>query len=100
MLPCLLCDDPNHSKGQYEDNSMSQTILYYTEHCHLCDEAEALLHIAGYGECYIKVEIENDPGLLQLYEIHIPVLKRTDNEQELFWPFDAQKLAVFLEADK
>ena len=79
---------------------MSQTILYYTEHCHLCDEAEALLHNAGYGESYTKVEIENDPGLLQLYEIHIPVLKRTDSEQELFWPFDAQRLTVFLEADK
>ena len=79
---------------------MRQTILYYTEHCHLCDEAEALLHSAGYGKCYTKVEIENNPGLLQLYEIHIPVLKRTDNEQELFWPFDAQKLAAFLQSEQ
>ena len=42
---------------------MSQLNLYYTEHCHLCDEAETLLHAAGLGECYTKVEIENDPGL-------------------------------------
>ena len=79
---------------------MSQLILYYTEHCHLCDEAEALLHAEGYGERYTKVEIEDDPGLLQLYEIHIPVLKHVDNKEELFWPFGPQALAEFLEADK
>jgi hypothetical protein len=79
---------------------MSQLVLYYTEHCHLCDEAEALLHAAGYGECYTKVEIENNPGLLMLYEIHIPVLKRTDNEKELFWPFAKQELTEFTRADK
>ena len=79
---------------------MSQLILYYTEHCHLCDEAEALLLAAGYGDCYTKVEIEDDPSLLQLYEIHIPVLKHIDNKKELFWPFGPQELAVFLESDK
>ena len=79
---------------------MSQLILYYTEHCHLCDEAEALLNAAGYGECYTKVEIEDDPSLLQLYEIHIPVLKHVNNKKELFWPFGQQELTVFVESDK
>jgi hypothetical protein len=74
--------------------------LYYTEHCFLFYEAEALRHAAGYGECYTKVEIENNPGLLMLYEIHIPVLKRTDNEEELFWPFGQQELTEFTRADK
>jgi len=78
---------------------MSQLILYYTEYCHLCDEAEALLHTAGYGECYSKVEIENNPGLLKLYEIHIPVLKRTDNNKELFWPFGPGELTEFSRDD-
>jgi len=91
-----LCDDPNPVQGQYEDNSMGQLLLYYTEHCHLCDEAETLLQIAGLGDRYSKVEIENDPGLLELYEIHIPVLKRVDNNKELFWPFDQGELALFL----
>lgn len=75
---------------------MGQLLLYYTEHCHLCDEAETLLQIAGLGDRYLKVEIENDPGLLELYEIHIPVLKRVDNNKELFWPFDQGELALFL----
>ncbi len=79
---------------------MSQLILYYTEFCHLCDEAETLLHAAGLSECFDKVEIDDDPGLLDRYEIYIPVLKRNDNQQELFWPFDQLQLATFLEADK
>lgn len=79
---------------------MSHLLLYYTEHCHLCDEAEALLHAAGYAECYTKVEIENDPALLALYEIHIPVLKHIDNKEELFWPFGQLELAMFLETGK
>jgi len=79
---------------------MSQLKLYYTAHCHLCDEAEALLHAAGYGKCYTKIEIENDPCLLERYEIYIPVLQRIDNNKELFWPFGQQELAEFMQADK
>ena len=78
---------------------MRQLILYYTEFCHLCDEAEALLHTSGFGECYTKVEIEDKPDLLMLYEIHIPVLKRVDNETELFWPFGPQELEDFAGAE-
>jgi len=77
---------------------MSRLLLYYTEHCHLCDEAEVLLQTAGLGDAYAKVEIADDPGLLELYEIYIPVLKRTDNGTELYWPFEARQLAAFLES--
>lgn len=75
---------------------MSRLLLYYTEHCHLCDEAEALLQAAGLEGAYTKVEIADDPGLLELYEIIIPVLKRIDNEKELKWPFGRSELARFL----
>jgi hypothetical protein len=79
---------------------MSQLILYYTEFCHLCDEAESLLLAAGLGEHYEKVEIDDNPELLERYEIHIPVVKRIDNQLELFWPFDELSLAAFLEAER
>lgn len=75
---------------------MSRLLLYYTEHCHLCDEAEALLQAAGFGGAYAKIEIADDPGLLELYEIHIPVLKRLDDAMELYWPFGQRELADFL----
>ena len=79
---------------------MSQLTLYYTAHCHLCDEAETLLHAAGLDEDYRKVDIADDDELLECYEILIPVLKRDDNQQELLWPFDQQQLAAFLGAEK
>jgi len=77
---------------------MSRLLLYYTEHCHLCEEAEALLQAAGLGDVYSKVEIEDDPGLLERYAIHIPVLQRADNQMELYWPFGEGELAEFLAA--
>jgi len=79
---------------------MSQLILYYTEFCHLCDEAESLLLAAGLGEYYEKTEIDDDPELLKRYEIHIPVLKRMDNQKELFWPFDGPALSAFLRTER
>jgi len=77
---------------------MSQLILYFQPDCHLCDEAEALLHASGLGESYQKVDIESDLDLLKRYGIHVPVLMRGDSQQELFWPFDMAELAAFLEA--
>jgi hypothetical protein len=75
---------------------MSQLILYYTEYCHLCDEAESLMLATGLSESYEKIDIVDDPELLERYEIYIPVIQRVDNQQELFWPFKQQELAAFL----
>jgi len=77
---------------------MGQLILYYQPDCHLCDEAEILLHAAGLAEGYLKVDIETDLELLKSYGIYVPVLKREDSKQELFWPFDHEGLVAFLEA--
>ena len=66
----------------------------------MCDEAERLMHATGLSDRFEKIEIDDDPELLERYEIYIPVLKRTDNQQELFWPFDQLQLAAFLEIDK
>lgn len=79
---------------------MSQLILFYQPDCHLCDEAEALLQLAGLSESYQKVDIESDLELLKRYGIYVPVLLRDDNQQELFWPFDQLQLTTFLQADK
>jgi len=78
---------------------MSELILYYQPECHLCDEAEAVLQAAGLGEGYLKVDIETDLELLKRYGIDVPVLERSDNQTELFWPFDQQELIAFLQAD-
>jgi len=58
------------------------------------------MNAAGLSDSFEKLEIDDNPELLERYEIYIPVLKRLDNQQELFWPFDQLQLATFLEADK
>ncbi len=79
---------------------MNQLILYYQPDCHLCDEAEGLMHEAGLGGSYQKINIETDLELLKRYGIHVPVLRRVDNQEELFWPFDQVSLAAFVEVAK
>ncbi|MDR2221064.1 MAG: glutaredoxin family protein [Methylobacillus sp.] len=59
--------------------------LFGTEHCHLCEEAQALLdHLAL---PYRLVDIAENDALHDRYEIRIPVLHRSDTQQELDWPF-------------
>lgn len=79
---------------------MSKLILYYQPDCHLCDEAEALLHVMGMAGTYQEIDIESDLELLKRYGIDVPVLQRADNQKELLWPFDQDKIEVFIKAEK
>ena len=78
---------------------MSKLILYFQPDCHLCDEAESLMYASGLDGNYQRVDIETDLELLKLYGIHVPVLKREDNQKELFWPFDQADLSAFVGAE-
>ena len=78
---------------------MPGLILYYQPECHLCDEAEALLHAAGLADAYRKVDISGVPELLMRYEIHVPVLQREPEQAELYWPFSQQALEEFANGD-
>ncbi len=68
--------------------------FYGTRYCHLCDEAEAILHGMGIETTY--VDIAGEDALLENYGTRIPVLQRRDNGAELGWPFDAAAVARFL----
>lgn len=68
--------------------------LYSTGFCHLCEEAEAILHKAGITA--IKIDISEDNDFFEKYSLRIPVLKRVDNDAELDWPFDAATVSRFL----
>lgn len=68
--------------------------LYGTACCHLCEEAQAILHELGIQAEY--VDIADDDELLEKYGIRIPVLKRVDTGAELGWPFDAAAVSRFL----
>jgi len=69
-------------------------VLYGTTFCHLCEEAEAMLHAVGVEAQYI--DIAEDDALLEKYGVKIPVVKREDTGAELGWPFDATAVRRFL----
>jgi len=72
--------------------------LYSTSHCHLCAEAELLLQTLANSRHlqWLSIEISEDPALLNLYELKIPVLKRLDNNHEINWPFSLDDIANFI----
>ncbi|MEW5904602.1 MAG: glutaredoxin family protein [Pseudomonadota bacterium] len=68
-------------------------VLYGTSHCHLCEQAQALL--AQLGIVAEHRDIVDDDALLERYGTRIPVLRRLADDEELGWPFDAQMLRRF-----
>lgn len=77
---------------------MPTLYVYTTLGCHLCEEAAVLLEmipcVRQWQLCY--QEIADDPQLMDLYGIRIPVLKRDDSKAELNWPFEAADVQRFL----
>jgi len=74
-------------------------LLYSTTGCHLCDEAVALLRVAGLSE-FDVVDIVDDECLFAEYGIRIPVLVYLDGKlsgkKELAWPFDLLSAREFI----
>jgi len=69
-------------------------VLYGTEFCHLCDEAEVVLEGVGVGVDLI--DIAEDDVLLEKYGTRIPVLQRMDTGAEMGWPFDEMSVLRFM----
>ncbi len=72
---------------------MTEFLLYGTEACHLCEQAEQLLSDVGLK--FTKLDIMDDDKAQQLYALRIPVL-RHQSGLELNWPFDDQQLRDFI----
>jgi len=79
---------------------MKQLVLYTTSHCHLCEQAEAMLiHLKSrYEVNWLLQEISDDDVLTEKYGIRIPVIARIDNQAELNWPFTENDIAIFIQA--
>jgi glutaredoxin len=69
---------------------MPELILYSRPDCHLCDVAAQLL--GSLGLAWQVADIDEDERLVRRYGIRIPVLQRADTGDELFWPFDEDKI--------
>ncbi|WP_446809283.1 glutaredoxin family protein [Methylomonas sp. 2BW1-5-20] len=72
---------------------MAEFILYGTEGCHLCEEAEALLIAAELNfeirDIMSSEQWQADYGLL------IPVLWHSHSRSQLNWPFDGRQVQAF-----
>ena len=76
-----------------------QVLFYTTEHCHLCELAEALLVQTPIDPPIPVdvVDIAQSEDLVTRYGTRIPVLRRDDTGQELDWPFTQGELLAFLD---
>ena len=74
-------------------------ILFSTLGCHLCDDAKDVCWplLQQYGYRLQIIDIADDPELLGRYALSIPVVKRSDNANELGWPFTAAQIHQLLE---
>lgn len=70
-------------------------ILYGTQGCHLCDQAESIVHplALAYRLDMVMVDIAGDESLESRYAIQIPVL--TIGAHELPWPFGPAAVEQF-----
>lgn len=75
---------------------MSELILFQRDDCHLCDLALAEL-AAARAPAFASVFIDGDDGLEQRYGTRVPVLRDPRDGRELDWPFDARRLAAWLD---
>lgn len=73
---------------------MSDWLLFGTEGCHLCEEAQAITTEAGLSvqvlDIMDKTEWQDE------YGIRIPVLRHQASDQELGWPFDLTQINRFV----
>jgi glutaredoxin len=77
---------------------MRTLILYTTDGCHLCEQAERLLRELGDRQSFTleAVDISTDEALADRYGIRIPVVKNPASAEELGWPFQLEDLAHLL----
>ena len=73
---------------------MAKWILYHTDGCHLCEQADTLLTPLLGDDSLQLIDIMSDETLISEYQTSIPVLK-SERGQHLFWPFTAQDVRQF-----
>ncbi|TMO06616.1 glutaredoxin family protein [Pseudoalteromonas sp. S558] len=75
---------------------MAKWVLYHTDGCHLCEQAEQLItEVLSDTSELLLIDIMTDEQLIAEYQISIPVLKSEHGEQ-LFWPFTSHSVREFL----
>ncbi|HEA16971.1 hypothetical protein LCGC14_1674800 [marine sediment metagenome] len=73
---------------------MANWVLYHTEGCHLCEQAQSLITVLLVDDSLQLVDIMSDEVLIAEYQTSIPVLKSEQGSQ-LCWPFASQDVRQF-----
>lgn len=77
----------------------SQWVLYGTEACHLCEQAQALIvPVMQDMGCQLEhCDISESEAMVARYGTRIPVLALSDGSVELNWPFDSAAVQRLIE---
>lgn len=77
---------------------MLELNLYTTSHCHLCEQAEAILSsiVNDYDISWNSIEIADNDQLLEAYGTKIPVIQVIGTDTELAWPFDTEAVLTHI----
>lgn len=70
-------------------------ILFGTSGCHLCEQAEVIVH-ACVPEGVDYVDIAEQEQWQEQYAVRIPVLYDPETKLELGWPFDLAEVEKFV----
>lgn len=73
-------------------------VLYTTQACHLCEQAQALL-MPFQNMLKVDVFLEDiaeSEAQVERYGLRIPVLQHEESGAELDWPFDFEQLQQWL----
>ena len=77
---------------------MKELKFFTTQGCHLCEQAEEIL-VTLQKEYIFELEVIDiaaDKELVERYGLSIPVLLNAATGEELYWPFNADKIANLL----
>ena len=77
---------------------MKELKFFTTQGCHLCEQAEEIL-VTLQKEYIFELEVIDiaaDKELVERYGLSIPVLLNAATGEELYWPFNADKIASLL----
>ena len=78
---------------------MKELKFFTTQGCHLCEQAEEIL-VALQKEYIFELEVIDiaaDTELAKRYGLSIPVLLNAATGEELYWPFNADKIVSLLD---
>jgi glutaredoxin len=78
--------------------SLPRVILYTRVHCHLCDDAKAVLEEVRRERPFelTTVDVDTDPALVQAYGLEVPVVV-VDGRKAFKYRVDAPSLRARLE---